>query len=513
MPKSTYFLFTFTAMLILWQCASIQSPSGGEKDLEAPVVVKSFPEQEETNTTPRVVKIEFDEYVKLNNLQKELLISPPLSKQPVMELKGKKLQLELEEEELNPNTTYTFNFGKGIADYHEGNILENYTLVFSTGDELDSLFIKGRVNSCHSATVGEQIIVGVYQKEVDDRDSTLFLQKPDYFGLIKEDGTFRIDHIRAGTFELCAFEDVNGNYQYDGSSEQIAFYKNLVNSTDTGNFDLWLFKEEAELKLLDTRAKENGRIHFAYNALIDSAEVYSSTDLIYKTELDSVFVWALDFPEDSFKLFSKVNEHVDSAMVQLDSLQKQNIKLSVREKYLREKNTLHVHANAPILTIDTSQISVVLDSVQIEYAVEFNHFELFINFEQQAEQTYTLILNDGAVLSTYENTNDSTNISFYTKKRSALAALKVNLETDETDYFIELLKDRKIVCRIDAQSDLKFSKILPDSYQLRITLDSDKNGKWSPGNYLENIQPEKVFYYTGEIKLRANWEFEIDWLI
>ena len=512
MAKLKYLLFSFTAATILWQCASIQSPSGGEKDLNPPFVINSFPEQGALNMEPTLIKMEFDEYVKLNNLQKELLISPPLNKSPLMVLKGKKLQLELQEE-LKPNSTYTFNFGKGIADYHEGNILENYSLVFSTGDELDSLFLKGQVNSCHSATVGENIIVGIYQKEGIDRDSSLFLQKPDYFGMLNKDGTFRIDHIRAGTFELCAFEDVNGNYQYDGSSEQIAFHKNLVNSRDTSNFNLWLFKEEADLKLLDAQVKGNGRIHFTYNKSIDSAQVYSRADLIHKTANDSLFVWALNYPEDSFKVFSYVSAHLDSVMVQLDSLQKQKTKLSIQEKYLRAKSALNVSSNTPILSIDTSKIIILSDSIQIEYSVEFNDFNLFFTFQQQAEQAYNLILQDGAVLSPDENKNDSTNISFYTKDRSALAALKISLETDDDSYFIELLEDDKIIDRIDSGSNLKFSKLLPNSYQLRITMDTDKNGKWSPGNYLKNIQPEKVFYYTEEIKLRANWEFEIDWVL
>ena len=98
----------------------------------------------------------------------------------------------------------------------------------------------------------------------------------------------------------------------------------------------------------------------------------------------------------------------------------------------------------------------------------------------------------------------------YSKEESALAALKVNLLHSADDYFIEILKEEKIIDKIKAGEELIFKELLPSIYQLRLTLDSNNDGKWTAGDYFENSQVEKVIYYKEELKLRANWELEID---
>jgi len=110
-----YIFFCFTSTVLILQCASIQSPGGGEKDINPPTVLRSIPKQSETNVKPSVIEIQFDEFFVLKNLTNELLISPPLNEAPIISQKGKSLFIELQEE-LNNNSTYTLNFGKAIAD-------------------------------------------------------------------------------------------------------------------------------------------------------------------------------------------------------------------------------------------------------------------------------------------------------------------------------------------------------------------------------------------------------------
>ena len=131
-----YIFFCFMSTVLMLQCASIQSPGGGEKDTNPPTVLRSIPKQAETKVKPSMIEIQFDEFFVLKNIANELLISPPLNEAPIISQKGKSLFIELQEE-LNNNSTYTLNFGKGIADYHEGNVLKDYALVFSTGAKLD----------------------------------------------------------------------------------------------------------------------------------------------------------------------------------------------------------------------------------------------------------------------------------------------------------------------------------------------------------------------------------------
>jgi len=489
----------------------MQKPSGGAKDIDAPEILSSVPFQGATNVNPSTIEIHFDEFFKLKNLQNELLISPPLDETPLISQKGKRLFIELKEK-LNPNSTYTFNFGKGIADYHEGNILKDYSLVFSTGNELDSLALSGRINSCPAATLPEELIIGIYQKDSLKRDSTIYLQKPDYFALVNKEGSFQIKHIRKGTFELIAFEDLNANYKYDGATEQIAFYDRLITIGDSTEFDLWLFQEKTELKLLESKVNENGRIHWAYNQSIDSVNFNSESEIkfLYTIKQDSLLVWPLIYPTDSFYICSEVATRLDTILVKPDSLHKHKLNLSSNNQFLKESASFKIQSDAPILAIDTALINLRSDSIPINYAVRHTDFELVFDFIHNENKTYNLTLSKGAVLSTYENYNDSINLSVYSKDENALAALKINLLLNEENYFIELLKDEKVIDRIEAGEVLIFKELLPSIYQLRLTVDSNNDGKWTAGDYFENSQAEKVFYHKEELKLRANWELEVD---
>ena len=489
----------------------MQKPSGGAKDIEAPEVLSSVPFQGATNVNPSTIEIHFDEFFKLKNLQNELLISPPLDETPLISQKGKSLFIELKEE-LNPNSTYTFNFGKGIADYHEGNILKDYSLVFSTGNELDSLALSGQLYSCPFATLPKEVIIGIYQKDSLLRDSAIYLQKPDYFTLAKENDSFQIKHIRKGTFELIAFEDLNANYQYDGANEQIAFYDSLITIGDSTEFDLWLFQEKAELKLLESKVNKNGRIHWAYNQSIDSAHINSDSEIkfLHTIKQDSLLAWPLIYPTDSFYICSEVAPRLDSILVKPDSLHKHKLNLSSNNKFLKESASFKIQSDAPILAIDTALMNLMSDSIPINYSVRFTDFELVFDFTHNESQTFNLTLSEGAVLSAYENYNDSINLSAYSKDESALAALKINLLLNEENYFIELLKEENVIDRIETGEELIFKELLPSKYQLRLTVDSNNDGKWTAGDYFENSQAEKVFYYKEELKLRANWELEVD---
>ncbi len=510
MTTLKYFFFTIISTLSLWQCATMQSPTGGEKDLLAPEVLSSVPQQGATNVSTTSIEVHFDEYFKLKNLQNELLISPPLESKPIISTKGKSLFIELQES-LNENSTYTFNFGKGIADFHEGNVLNDYTLVFSTGNELDSLTINGKLNTCPNNVLPENVIVGIYQKDSLRKDSTIYLQKPDYFGLVNDKGEYKIENIRNGDYELIAFEDVNTNYLYDEATEQIAFCDSLITIGDSTVVDIWLFEEETELKLLEARAKENGRIHWTYNKEIDSLKIHSSTntELFSKIKEDSLLVWP-KYSVDSFYIWTEIDSRLDSVLVKNDSLKTQQLNLTLESKYLKAKANLVLKSDAPIIGIDTTKIDLFVDSVQVDYSIIYSDFNLELEFLHVGASNYNLILQKGAILSTYNNHNDSTNLSIYTKSNSELAGFNINVNSEYKDFYIELLKDNKVLEKCTSGEDLKFTQLLATKYQLRLVVDENNDGTWTPGNYLKNIPAEKVFYYQEEINLRANWELEID---
>jgi hypothetical protein len=137
-----YFLFT----LILVGCAKRGSISGGLKDTIPPILEMSIPKNFSTEFSSKSIKLTFDEFVKLKNINKQLIISPPLSINPQIlpSTASKSITINFLDS-LRTNTTYSMNFGQSIEDNNEGNPYPQFKYVFSTGKFIDSLSIQGTI--------------------------------------------------------------------------------------------------------------------------------------------------------------------------------------------------------------------------------------------------------------------------------------------------------------------------------------------------------------------------------
>lgn len=205
---------------LYWSCAQQGSPSGGPRDEDPPLVLESSPENYSTHFEAKKIQITFDEYIVLDNVNQELVVSPPMEEKPEVRLKGKSLLIEFEEE-LKVNTTYTLNFGSAIKDLHEGNKLLNFEYVFSTGAELDSLSIRGTLKYAFDLMVpDEPITIMLYD---DLRDSVPLTEIPYYVGRSDDSGVFSVNNLKADTFKVFALKDGNYNLIYDLPTEEIAF--------------------------------------------------------------------------------------------------------------------------------------------------------------------------------------------------------------------------------------------------------------------------------------------------
>jgi len=159
---------------ILGSCATVVTPSGGPKDIQPPQVVESDPENFSINFASKKIEIKFDEFIKLQNIGKNVIISPPLSEKPSFLVKGKSLIIELEEE-LLPATTYNFNLGNSIIDITESNAIPNFQYVFSTGTFIDSLQVSGKVEDAYERKSEDEVIVILY--ECDEMPTEKHLEK------------------------------------------------------------------------------------------------------------------------------------------------------------------------------------------------------------------------------------------------------------------------------------------------------------------------------------------------
>lgn len=211
-------------LLLLAGCANRGiGPQGGPKDDTPPKVVKETPENGTLNYHGKRAEIVFNEYLQLDDVSNNVLISPPQQHPPEVKAVGKKITLTFEEP-LKDSTTYTIDFGNAIGDFHEKNILRNYTLSFSTCDVIDSLEVNGYLVNAEDLNPVSGIMIGIHQNADDTAFSTIPFTR---VGRTDANGHFYVKNIRENDYRIYALEDVSRDYIYQ-PGEGIAFTEEII---------------------------------------------------------------------------------------------------------------------------------------------------------------------------------------------------------------------------------------------------------------------------------------------
>ncbi len=213
------------AMIFSHSCANTTTPpSGGPKDTIPPVITEIYPELGMTNVpvSGTELEVEFDEYVVVKD-PKSLFLSPPLEKMPKHKIKGKSVVITFESD-LDSNKTYTLDLTNAIADNNEGNMFPGFTLVFSTGEKIDSMVVTGIVQDCNTLDPVKGATVMLYK---DHADSAVFLSRPDAAVKTDDWGFFCLRNIQDTVYRMYAIFDENNNNKYDPETEKVAFIDTL----------------------------------------------------------------------------------------------------------------------------------------------------------------------------------------------------------------------------------------------------------------------------------------------
>ena len=213
-------------MIFSHSCANTTTPpSGGPKDTIPPVIMEVVPVMGATNVPTKKTKLylKFNEYVQVKDA-KSLFLSPPLEKAPKYRLKGKGVEITFEND-LDSNKTYTLDVTNAIADNNEGNMFPGFTLVFSTGDRIDSMVVTGLVQDCNTLQPLKGATVLLYK---DHADSAIFLKRPDAAVKTDDWGFFCLRNIQDTVYRMYALIDENNNNEYDPDAEKVAFIDSLV---------------------------------------------------------------------------------------------------------------------------------------------------------------------------------------------------------------------------------------------------------------------------------------------
>ena len=535
-----HFLIAISIVLAS-SCAQVLTPDGGIKDLFPPRVISYAPDSAATNFKSKSIVLLFNEYIQLKDLQNQLIVSPPLNKDPDVTIKKKELFIE-NIDSLLANTTYTISFGNAIRDITENNVLDNFRYTFSTGPIIDSLQLSGKIINA-STLIGEKgILVMLY---AENFDSVPLKKRPYYFTKTKEDGSYLLTNLKAGIYKVFALEDKNSNYLFDNPDERIAFSNTPLSLlTNKDSFNLILFREgPKKQKLMKASQIAPGRFCFSYALplknpqLIFRPEPTSSSKVIHELSVtgDSIDFWFDEINFDSLTFFirddaTQVNDSVTMQLVKVGSKNSRvragaedprrlTLKANIQagQKLDLTKNLVYT-CNNPLKNSSPKNIFLLRgkDTLIADISLSENKRILSIKNNFEEDSMYSLFMAPGALTDWFGQKNDTVKLVFTIQQERYYGALKIKLTNIPTSpYILQLVTEKDQVIRELKTTERGFEKmdlLPPGQYRLKLIADENKNGKWDTGNYLKNQQPEKIIYYENPIKMRSGWDLDIEWI-
>lgn len=530
MARSLFLIFT---VILLSRCATVTAPEGGARDETPPQLVpeNSTPNLQ-TNFTKQRIELTFDEWVTLEDIFNQVVVSPPLQYRPDITLKGKTVRFDFDGREvLRDSATYTINFGEAVKDLTEKNPAENLRFVFSTGPVLDSLTVSGKIVD---AKTGEPVEKALFMLYDNLADSVVRTERPFYFAKTDKTGNFRIENVRAGTFKGFALKDVDFNYRYNLANEQIGFPDTLIMVSDSTPepLEIRLFEEERALRLLEESARNYGRIKLTFNKIprnVDFSVQDIGQEILYEYDKDTVNVWYDLTTSQAWNLYIRQDTILHDT-VQVPALDKaaflQNARLlhtnSLGPQGISKLNPdkfILLRFNHPIAQYDTSLIRLYEDTLrtQVRPIIEKDTLsprQLRLRHPWKEGMTYELEAMPGAFRDMFGLESDTIQAKYLGEFRKAFGNLTLTLDSlkADTNYVVQLLQGESNVVdefQVNGVQTFKkqFKTLPPGEYSVKIVVDLNGNGRWDSGNYDLRRQPEVIITQKLE-QLRANWEVE-----
>jgi uncharacterized protein (DUF2141 family) len=509
-------------------CAKRGSITGGAKDTIAPTLKYSLPENYSIKFQGTKIKLVFDENIKLKDINKQLIISPPMKNEPLIipTTATKNLTITLKDT-LLPNTTYSLNFGQSIADNNEGNPYNQFKYVFSTGDYIDSLALGGRIKDAYDKEVASFVSIMLYEANEKFNDSTIYKENPRYItNTLDSLKTFRLENLKAGKYFLIALKDNNKNNKYNAKSDRIGFNKQIVTVPNDTVFELELFKEELPFKafkpsqvsgnrlVLGFEGKENSKGEKPKITLKNKDQIIP-TIITKLTKKDSLQVWYTPLKVDSLSLNLEKGKYKKDFSFKIKKQKNDTVTLKVVQSgVLNFRDRFTLESNTPLVKFDKSKMNLIdKDSASVDFTTAYDEYtqELFIDFKIEEAQKYNLKMMPGAVTDFFEKTNDTLSFRTITKNRADYGNLIVSLKNvNRFPVIIELTDEKGTVVKAteytESKTEIEFNLLEPFLYTLRAIYDDNKNKEWDTGSYLEKRQAEEVIYFSKEVDVRTNWD-------
>ncbi|MEJ7611397.1 MAG: Ig-like domain-containing protein [Ferruginibacter sp.] len=455
---TTFYIFLILTAFIGFSlltggCAQIGMPIGGPKDTLSPKLIKANPQDGIRNVATNKITLEFNEYIDVQDLQQNLIISPLQNRNPSVIANPKSITLKFRDT-LLPNTTYTINFGDAVRDINENNVYKGLTYTFSTGNTIDSLSLSGKALLAETGLADTTMLVMLYRNATD---STVQKKKPSYISRVQRDGNFSFNNLPAVPFRIYALKDGDAGKTYNSLSEPFGFRNEEVLPGKDDDIILYAYSQE---KAIDNRTT------VPVKGIVDKRLRYTVT-------------------------------------VQ----QKQSL-----------IDPLEIDFNNPLKEADSNKIFITDTLFRkvtgTKFSLDSTAKKIFIRSAWKPDEALVLIVQKDAVKDSSGTALTRTDtIRFVTKKTEDYG--KLTLRFNGIDI------KRNPVLQFLLGPILKFSYPLvstewtnsmfpPGDYTVRILYDRDKNGVFTPGNYLKKQQPEIAVTLPQTLNVRSDWDNERD---
>ena len=196
---------------------------------------------------------------------------------------------------------------------------------------------------------------------------------------------------------------------------------------------------------------------------------------------------------------------------------------------------LQLQFETPISTIDTTKVHLYTKVDSLWYRANYqllpaarrnaegrfvrpDSLKYGMNYEISADwkpgQDYSFETDSTAFTDIYGAVTPKYKQGFKVKSDDEFGSLVITLTGLDGQPCIVQLLDRndKVIKEVAAEhQQAEFYYLKPETYYLRLFVDSNHNGIWDTGDYAKDRQPEAVYYYPGKIECKAKWDLTESW--
>ncbi len=319
------YFFSFCVLVVtgyciitLWSsCAQISAPTGGPRDTIAPVLIRANPPNQSINFTGNKIELTFDEYIDVQDVQQNMLVSPLQKNNPVINFNFRNVTIKFRDT-LLPNTTYSIHFGDALKDLNEGNPFKDFVYSFSTGNTIDSLTFSGNIIMAETGKVDTTLIALLYRNATD---SAVRKIRPSYIAKIKSDGNFNFTNLPPGEFRIYALRDGDGGKTYNSPTEAFAFTDSpIIVSGNNDPITLSAYEEIKDdiSKKPPVRSTFEKRLKFTTNAGTFPQDLLSPFEIVFNNPLKEFVQTGLRLTDTSYQQIKNVEYELDSTRKKLN---------------------------------------------------------------------------------------------------------------------------------------------------------------------------------------------------